>query len=830
MLESLFARLLERPARVVIVALLTCLPMGWWSVQLFSDLRADVKELLPESARSVVTLHELERRFGGFSQLSIVVESPDREANRRFSDALVAEVKKSEMVRSARNKLGEERAFFEARRFFYLDLEDLETILERIEDAANDARARANPLIVQLEDQGPVELDFSDIEKKYSGKNTLLTRFPNDYFENAEGTQLAILVRKHGLAFGIESNRQLITLVEDTIARLDPARFHAAMKVGIGGDVKNLVEEQESLVEDLALASAIVAALLGLVVIVYYRRFRALYLIAVPVTVGCLWTFGISHFAVGYLNASTAFLGPIIPGNGMNFGLILLARYIEERRRGVPVERATDVSVRYTLKATALVAVVTSIAYGSLMVTDFLGFKHFGLIGGLGMVLCWVATFLVMPPLIVWSERARPMDPANELKLFRPGFLASLPAKAVQKVPHVFAWGGLVAGLVSLVVSVAFLRDPFEKDFSKLRSTVSLTSGSAQVVKKVDDIFGIYQEPQIIMAEHEEDVPAIVAALHDVIAKGGELAPIVEATALTTLVAKDQEAKLEVLRKIRAVLSDDLLSNLGEEQRKLAEKHRPPADLATFGPRDLPESVRMDFRERDGTEGRVVLALPNMKLNLYDADEIEKVAAVLRAIELPNGKVVESSGNFVVYSDMISAVRDDGPLATFFSLLGVIVVCVLAYRRVSSTAVVLGSFFLGLFTLGAAMELWDLKINFLNFIALPITFGIGADYAINLYTRYLLEKETKSAMQAAYDAVASTGGAVVLCSLTTVIGYGSLLLARNGALLSFGKVAIIGELTCLVAAMLVLPAWLMLWGDRRKAAPAATKSPEAEAA
>jgi predicted RND superfamily exporter protein len=829
MVQGLFARLLKRPALVVIVALATCLPMGWWSVLLFSDLRADVKELLPGSARSVVTLHELERRFGGFSQLSIVVESPDREANRRFSDALVAEVKKSEMVRSARNKLGEERAFFEARRFFYLDLEDLETILERIEDAANDARARANPLLVQLEGSGPVTLDFSDIEKKYAGKNTLLTRFPNDYFENAEGTQLAILVRKHGLAFGIESNRQLITLVEETISALNPSRFHPELKVGIGGDVKNLVEEQESLVEDLALASVIVAVLLGLVVIVYYRRFRALYLIAIPVTVGCLWTFGISHFVVGYLNASTAFLGPIIPGNGMNFGLILLARYIEERRRGLAVREATDVSVRYTIKATSLVAVITAIAYASLMVTDFLGFKHFGLIGGLGMVLCWAATFLVMPPLILWSEQARPMNAENELKLFQPGFLASLPARLVAKVPQAFAWGGLVAGVISVFVSASFFRDPFEKDFSRLRSTVSLTSGSAQVVKKVDDIFGIYQEPQIIMADHEDDVPVIVAVLRQQIEKGGELAPIIEATALTTLVAKDQEAKLDVLRKIREVLSDDLLSNLDAEQRALAERHRPPEDLATFGPKDLPESVRLDFRERDGTEGRVVLALPNMKLNLYDADEIEKVAAVLREIELPSGKVVESSGNFVVYSDMISAVRDDGPTATFFSLLGVVLVCVIAYRRASSTLVVLGSFFLGLATLGAAMAIWELKINFLNFIALPITFGIGADYAINLYTRYLLEKATKTARRAAFDAVASTGGAVVLCSVTTVIGYGSLLLARNGALSSFGKVAILGELTCLFAAMLVLPAWLMMWGDRAKHAPT-DAAPTAKAA
>ena len=63
------------------------------------------------------------------------------------------------------------------------------------------------------------------------------------------------------------------------------------------------------------------------------------------------------------------------------------------------------------------------------------------------------------------------------------------------------------------------------------------------------------------------------------------------------------------------------------------------------------------------------------------------------------------------------------------------------------------------------------------------------------------------------DALRSTGGAVVLCSLTTIIGYYTLIIADNLALVSFGKLAIIGELACLVSAMVVLPAALVL--DRR---------------
>ena len=52
--------------------------------------------------------------------------------------------------------------------------------------------------------------------------------------------------------------------------------------------------------------------------------------------------------------------------------------------------------------------------------------------------------------------------------------------------------------------------------------------------------------------------------------------------------------------------------------------------------------------------------------------------------------------------------------------------------------------------------------------------------------------------------ITDTGSAVALCSTTTIIGYSSLLLARNRALKSFGVVADVGEVTCLLAALVVL--------------------------
>ena len=91
------------------------------------------------------------------------------------------------------------------------------------------------------------------------------------------------------------------------------------------------------------------------------------------------------------------------------------------------------------------------------------------------------------------------------------------------------------------------------------------------------------------------------------------------------------------------------------------------------------------------------------------------------------------------------------------------------------------------------------RLSFINFIALPITFGIGVDYAINIYGRYRQDSQ-----RGILAALHGAGGPVILCSLTTSLGYLALLRAHNQAVRSLGAVAVLGEITCLGAALLFL--------------------------
>ena len=181
----------------------------------------------------------------------------------------------------------------------------------------------------------------------------------------------------------------------------------------------------------------------------------------------------------------------------------------------------------------------------------------------------------------------------------------------------------------------------------------------------------------------------------------------------------------------------------------------------------------------------------------------EALATFTNELRRIAGSDARPAGSIPLSADIIASISRDGPLSTLAALAGVVLLVTAIFRFNRSTVLIIGSLLIGVLWLLALTLLLGVKVNFCNFIAFPITFGIGVDYAVNVMARY---RQTGS--HDVIDAIRSTGGAVAVCSLTTIIGYGSLLLAKNQALFLFGVVAVLGEVTCLIAAVVVLPAVL----------------------
>jgi hypothetical protein len=763
------------------------------------QLKSDFGELLPKNAPSLRKIDEIQRRMGQGSTLIVALEGGDWKARQRFAEevaeALRIRVPKS-YVSYIDYKISDTRKHFEDNRFLYVDVEDLVELRNRLQRKIEDVRRRK--LVIDLEDTPPYEFKIDDIKKKYDDRVRDYDNFPDGYFITPDRTMQALLLRIPSAGIADVSTEELVRKVTEVVQGLDPAARGYTFRVA--GDPVAAMEEQKGIVEDLIIVSIACILLVILSIVGYYRSLRSLLIVAAPVSVGVPVAFGLAFLTIGHLNSNTAFLGSIIVGNGINFAIIFLARYIEERRHGLASHEALRVALRGTWLGTVTAALAASVAYGSLIVTDFRGFSQFGIIGGVGMILCWLATFTVAPALLVGLEARWPI----RLARLRP-WAPHAPGRisAILGRHHVLiASMGLVVTAASVVGAVFFYRDPFEYDFRRLRSRRAHEVGASVVGRKVDTIFqgtrfmaGI---PAVVMADRPDQVPSLVEALKEKKAQG---AAIDRAESILDVVPARQEAKVPVLNEIRDLLDKKAIGWMTPEQKKDAEKYRPPAHLRPITAESLPEMVLRPFTEKDGRKGLMVYVYPVAGEDYADGRYLLRFAEAVREVRLANGEVIQTSGREVILADILKAILDDGPITTLASFVGVMLLVVFAFRRFKERAVVLATLVAGVVWMCGAAALLGIKINMLNFVALPITFGIGVDYPVNVYSRYRAEGPRGMGR-----ALWATGGAVALCSLTTIIGYSSLLFADTQALVSFGLAAVVGEVTTLAAALVWMPA------------------------
>lgn len=110
------------------------------------------------------------------------------------------------------------------------------------------------------------------------------------------------------------------------------------------------------------------------------------------------------------------------------------------------------------------------------------------------------------------------------------------------------------------------------------------------------------------------------------------------------------------------------------------------------------------------------------------------------------------------------------------------------------------------------MYLIDEKYNYLNLIAVPVILGIGIDDGIHALHRFLHEQGTGS--ERIERSFSFVGRAILLTSLTTMIGFGSIAFYTMQGMASFGRALFMGVGTCFLATIFVLPAVLRLFTKR----------------
>ncbi len=253
---------------------------------------------------------------------------------------------------------------------------------------------------------------------------------------------------------------------------------------------------------------------------------------------------------------------------------------------------------------------------------------------------------------------------------------------------------------------------------------------------------------------------------------------------------------------------------LGEYQRSLFndvhdtfEALRGQDNRAPLSVTDLPQALRDRFV---GVTGKYLLMV-------YPKEDLWKRENQKVFIDQVGKVYPNVTGTPVQLYHYTALLKDSYQEAAWYSLGAIIILVFVHFRSFSCVLLALVPVAIGSLWLGGLMGWLRVPLNPANIMTLPLVIGIGVTNGIHILNRFA-EEQTPSILGR------STGKAVLVSGLTSMAGFGSLILAQHRGIHSLGCVMTSGLATCMIAGLTFLPALLNLL----MRSPVTTEQPSAD--
>lgn len=632
------------------------------------------------------------------------------------------------------------------------------------------------------------------------------------------------------------------------------------LAIGLSGRPVIYSDEMASSSRDMTLATILAIAGVGLLFVLAFRSFLRPLLAVISLVIALCWTLGATTLVIGHLNIFAMVFGVVLVGLGIDFGIHLLSHYRAGLNHGYCVRDALIQVYGEIGMGTVLGALTTAVALSTAALTDFLGLAELGLICGMGIMLCLVAMLVVFPAMLVLvdARRVAASDPPPPAPA--PHNDAATAAVATRGVSRLGAAVMAVIMLASIIASglefaggwIPFdynlleLNDPSSHGVDWERMLIQHDQRASYAVSvrpslaEVADLRRQYQplvDQGLIrgfdsLAPQQEDEKRLL--LHDLrraLPEDFATRPVQPSTAVSLRAAGrrlqaaikqlgtrgpdfetafapalEELARLQDLIRQQPVQVEQRMAEtepaffgaLRHDLAALRQDSAPPPVTANA----LPEVLRPRYLGHD-PNGRELHAL-----FIYPAKDVwdHKVATEFNQAILKIDP--QATGVTVQIQESADAIVSAFGVSVLYAALAILILLFVDLRRPLAVLVAILPLVGALGILLGVMSISDLHFNFANFFAVPILIGTSVDAGV-----YLVHSQRHGDPR---RTVAATRKACVLCGLTTLLGFGTLIIASHRGIVSLGWVLSVGCVAGMLVSYFVVPAVLGWFNDRGK--------------
>jgi hypothetical protein len=483
---------------------------------------------------------------------------------------------------------------------------------------------------------------------------------------------------------------------------------------------------------------------------------------------------------IGELNMMTALTFSIVAGLGIDFLVHGASRIQEASRTGASLEHALATGLKNVGGPMVMAAFTTAATFAALSVFEFRALSHFGVIGAIGVSVCFLVLYLVYPPFTLVFSRRVP-EPKTIAPPSAPEFCQVSPPAQGRRL----GWALLVFVVVAAAgAGLALPKLEFETELRKMEPP--RPPDSSVLRQRFASSNGVeHAGPAVFTTGSLEEAEALHRKLETLVESEASLAGV---RSIFSLIPSQQEKKQRMVAEIRRKIINKR-DALSPEDRTRADDLFEYLSPTTFTVADLPGWVKEKFTDTEGSLGRYVMIYVTGSRS--DADNIDQIQRSVGSIQV-GGQSYAATASWMILADAYRMIRTEGPAAVGVASAVVLLLLSLGFRSWRHVVAAFVPLLLGFTSFLGALAAAGVKLSMFNILVLPVVFGIGVDTAIHLLYR-LREGERLS------HVLRTTGVAASVSAATTAVGFASLLVTSSEGMRGIGWVACIGIACCYVS-------------------------------
>ncbi len=618
------------------------------------------------------------------------------------------------------------------------------------------------------------------------------------YFLSRDGRVLIMIAEPAQPVNDMEFARKLV-------AGINEARRDARVAISCtGAHLSAVIDESVMKRNIIACIISSLFVVLGLFYLTY-RRFLPTLLIPLILLYGVTMALGTAGMFLTSIHIISFAFTALIIGLGTDYSIHLYDRFYAERSAGTNAEEALRRAVIDTGHGLFTAAVTTALPFLALVFSDVRALSELGLLVGLGVLFSLYATFLFLPPLLVFSERRFPGTGYKPL----PGFGLDRVWDFTRRHRRV------VIPLSFSLVAVSLAASCFISFEGELKNLQPRSSEAFLTQEKMEKHLSLSPKQLLVTVEGKN--------LEEVLARGRRIGGLAEQYQRDDRIVSWSSLDRVVndtatQRKILAGLAPggearqwkhDVAGAL--ERNDFAVEPFQPfleglARLEDAQPTPIVEGIeQLAASPLRGVVERHLVKDANgwhLLLYLYYAGKTFDQKDFLRDLAALDPAARATSVD-LVSSQLAESVRHS--FLWGFLLGGALVLCLLLAHFESLFGIFASLFpvLSGVVVMTGMMAVTGMGLNFMNAMVLVTILGMGSDYGLHIAHR--TGGAPPDGRRAEY---VQAGRAVLLSALTTIAGFGSLAFTDYGAMSSIGWATNYGIGATALFALVFLPAFL----------------------